>query len=142
MKQNRFITPEIEHDIVHLIEILAVRFGNVTWKQLEKETGYTRAGLSRNDNIKKAYDSAKSGTKQITSDAEKLDSFSVENAKLTRQLNKAKKIIEDYESKYIIWVYNAQQNGLTPEKLNIPMPESSKTTMRKSGERSKAKNDG
>jgi hypothetical protein len=133
MKPNRYITPEIENGIVHYIEVTASRNGKITWQQITDHFGYTRAALSRNKVIADAYKSSKDETKTIITDAERIESLTTENAKLINKLSKANKIIEEYDSKYINWLYNAQSVGLTPEKINMPIPESFKTTMRKKG---------
>jgi hypothetical protein len=133
MKKNRFITPEIEKDILHMIEVVAAKVGDITWAVIAENTGFTRASLSRNDAIQAAYTSAKSKTKREISDADTVNLLTVENAKLTKKLEKSGKIIEEFETKYITWIYNAQAAGLTSEKLNQPLPEGFKTTMRKKG---------
>lgn len=133
MKKSRFITPEIEQEIIHMIEVTVARAGDVTWSIIAGNTGFTRAALSRNENIKAAYDSAKNKTKQVITDAEKIELLTIENEKLTKNLAKAKALIKEYDSKYIAWIYNAQSAGITPEKLNQPMPEGFKTTIRKKG---------
>lgn len=133
MKKNRFITPEIEQNIVHMINVIVARTGDITWGTIAENTGYTRAALSRNSKIKAAYDASKSDTRKITSDSEDLEFLKAENKKLKTKLEKAKKIIEEYDSKYLNWIYNAQASALTPEMLNKPIPESMKTLQRRKG---------
>lgn len=127
------ITPETKLEIIKGIEFYARIGTSITWKLLENEFGFTRAAMYRHQDIKDAYQNAKEGIKASKTDAEKLKELLIENDKLKRQRDKFKNSLSEYESKYLNWIYNAQNQGLTPEKLNTPIPESAKTTMRKKG---------
>jgi hypothetical protein len=133
MSKIKRITPEAKLEIIKGIEFYARKGTSITWKLLANEFSFTRAAMSRNQDIKDAYKNAKEGIKASKTDTEKLEELLIENDKLTKQRDKFKSSLSEYESKYLNWVYNAQNHGLTPEKLNIPIPESAKTTMRKKG---------
>lgn len=133
MSKIKRITPEAQLEIIKGIEFLANKGIDITWKMLEDEFEFTRAAMSRKKEIKEAYDDAKSDVKKGKSSVEKLEELKDKNEKLQRQLDTAKKTISRLESKYLNWVYNAQNNGLSAENLNMPIPESAKTTMRRKG---------
>lgn len=133
MNKIKRITTEAQSKIIKGIELLANKGIDITWKMLEDEFEFTRAAMSRKKSIKDAYDCAKADVREGKSSVDKLEELKVENDKLKRQLKTAKKTISQLESKYLNWVYNAQNSGLSAENLNMPIPESAKTTMRRNG---------
>ncbi len=133
MKKSRYITKEIEQDIIERIDLLVVRGEKVTWKRLAQITGYTRASLSRNTAINEAYGIATSKSKTIKTDAEKVLDLTEEVAKLKKKLARKEKLIDEYDNKYVRWMYNATAMGMSEEVLNRPLPKTMKTTKREKG---------
>ncbi|WP_101744959.1 hypothetical protein [Endozoicomonas acroporae] len=133
MKASRYITPEAVDQIKHSIDVLAARNPKLTWAMIAEATGYTRAALSRHEEIKKAYDLAKSDKRTIISDGEQVEELKAKNAKLRAEVVKMKTILEEYDNKYIRWLTNAINAGLSEELLNRPIPKTMKTTVRERG---------
>jgi len=130
---NRYITAEGESDILqYLAEWKTGRYGKkLTWAILSKAFGYSRQALGGNAAIKAAYDDAKNTLKDAGSEIDALKDIAKENKRLTKELDKANKLIHQYEQKYIRWQINAQAKGISVEVLNRPVPPSIKEELRK-----------
>lgn len=133
MKASRYITPEAVGQVKHAIDVLAARNQKLTWAMIAEATGYTRAALSRHEEIKKAYDLAKSDKRTVISDGELVEELKAKNIKLKAELAKMKTILEEYDNKYIRWLTNAITDGISEEQLNRPIPKTMKTTVREKG---------
>ena len=133
MKKSRYITDEIEQEIVERIDLLVVRGEKVTWKRIEEVAGYTRAALTKKEKIQTAYDAATAESKTIKTDAEKISELTEEVEKLKKKSARNDKIIEDYDNKYVRWIYNASAVGISEEQLNRSLPKTMKTTKREKG---------
>ena len=112
MKKPRYITDEIEQEIVKRIDLLVARGEKVTWKRIEEVAGYTRAALTKKEKIQTAYNAATSESKKIKTDAEKISELTEQVEKLKKKVARNKKIIEDYGNKYVRWIYNATAMGI------------------------------
>lgn len=111
------ITHEVEKDVVQFIERAALSGQKVTWQLIAKYSHFTRAALSANSSIKKAYMSANETSSSIRSDSEKNAELLVENKNLHNQVTKLKTLVEELDKKYARMLINAEDLGVDIDKL-------------------------
>lgn len=132
MKQAR-LTPDLEREICSQIILLAARSknGKVTWAQLADVTGFSRQALSANSAISSQYREVNGIQKTAISSERRIQELEDKLAKSQAECKRLKKTLEEYDKKYVRWLYNATNANLTTEQLNTPVPESLKTSGRK-----------
>ncbi|TDP27338.1 hypothetical protein DEU29_13111 [Idiomarina aquatica] len=131
-KQAR-ITQDREKEICDLIVLLASRSknGKVTWGKLEEVTGFTRQALSARDAIAEAYKEVNSTTKTKVTSEKRVEELEAKLTKIQAECSRLKKTLQEYDQKYVRWMYNATNANLTVEQLNSPVPHSMKTESRR-----------
>lgn len=134
---SRYITAEAQEDILrYLADWKTGRYGKkLTWAILVKAFGYSRQALSGNAEIKAVYDDAKNTLRDATTEIDALSNIAKDNRKMAKELADARNLIEGYEQKFLRWLYNAREHGLTAEMLNNPMPPSIKAELRRRQQR-------
>ncbi|MGO2162086.1 MAG: DUF6262 family protein [Vibrio toranzoniae] len=133
MSNERYITEHAKKKTIKIIDLMVARNEIVTWKKIAEAAGYSRAALSRNDKIKKAYDAAKGGSRVLRTDEQVIADLTDKVSKLEDEVKKLNLLKKSYENKYIRWLYNASNSGVSEEVLNRPLPDTMKTTKRKKG---------
>ncbi|MEZ9026857.1 MULTISPECIES: DUF6262 family protein [Vibrio] len=133
MSNERYITEHVKNKIIKIIDLMVARNEKVTWDKIAQAAGYTRAALSRDEEIKEAYQKAKKGSRILRTDAQKIADLTNEVSKLEDKVKKLNLLKKNYENKYIRWLYNASNSGVSEEILNRPLPDTMKTTKRKKG---------
>lgn len=133
MSNERYITERVKNKIIKIIDLMVARNEKVTWDKIAQAAGYTRAALSRDEEIKEAYQKAKKGSRVLRTDAQKIADLTNEVSKLEDKVKKLNLLKKNYENKYIRWLYNASNSGVSEEILNRPLPDTMKTTKRKKG---------
>ncbi|MEW6990480.1 hypothetical protein AADZ91_07290 [Colwelliaceae bacterium 6441] len=120
------ITAENIIDIVHLIDTWK---GKLTWPLLCKEVikmleldSVTRQALSSYEIIQKAFTARQRALREEVQDDSKQNSdveyLNNQILSLEAELNRAEMKIEAYEQRFILWQYNAYQNGIRMETLD------------------------
>ncbi|WP_413112595.1 hypothetical protein [Thaumasiovibrio sp. DFM-14] len=133
MSNERYITEHVKNKIIKIIDLMVARNEKVTWDKIAQAAGYTRAALSRDEEIKEAYQKAKKGSRILRTDAQKIADLTNEVSKLEDKVKKLNLLKKNYENKYIRWLYNASNSGVSEEILNRPLPDTMKITKRKKG---------
>lgn len=126
-----------QNDVVRVKSILDGWQGKLTWDflvvEFEKRYGRasTRQALSRNSDIKNAFDdrkrhlksgvSIKSKPQTLIGAAQSIDRLSAENIRL-------KKENERLLEMFVVWQYNAYKRGITEDQLNEPLPSIDRTS--------------
>lgn len=124
---------EHKKKIIRLIELMPVTGDKVTWKNIEKFSGFTRATLNKYEDIVEAYESAKNKKRHVKSTDEKIADLDEKVAKLETENARLKASLELLKNKYVRWLYNASNEGVSEEVLNREIPYTMKLTKRKKG---------
>lgn len=132
-KKQARLNYELEQEICNQIILLASRSinGKVTWAKLEEMTGFTRQALSANTVIASAYSGVNGTQKTVITAEKRVEELEAKLAKSQSECARFKQTLEEYDKKYVRWLYNATNENLTVEQLNTPVPHSIKTAGRK-----------
>lgn len=121
-----------ENRIESIVRLLDQWEGELTWvllaKRIEKELGshYTRQALDRHARIKLAYQTTKKRGCALPKPP------TISKAELTHRVNDYESLSRENErlktentallQQFVVWLFNAGQNGVTREMLNKPLP--------------------
>lgn len=128
-----------DQDVKSIVTLLEVWEGPLTWERLVKRVAlvlgrsYTRQALDGHEAIKASYQSRKRHIRLVRDSlrAGKVTSYELppELAAALRRAEAAEvrvkaleQTIECYRTKFVCWLYNARNAGLTEEQLNAPLP--------------------
>ena len=134
-----------EQDVQTIVTLLEVWEGSLTWELLVQRVAlvlrrsYTRQALDGHEAIKAAYQARKRRNRVIQDSVRKGDPASQElPPELAVALRRAEaaeirvhaleQIIDRYRGKFVRWLYNARNAGMTEEQLNAELPEADQNT--------------
>lgn len=120
-----------EKDVRVIKGILDGWQGKLSWDLLvdayENRTGYrpTRQALSRNDQIKDAFNDRKKSLTDKGSFRSRPQSLKLAADRIERQEATIQRLKNENElllEKFMVWQYNANKRGVTEDQLNEPLP--------------------
>ncbi len=134
-----------DRDVQAVVTLVEAWEGPLTWERLVERTAlvlgrsYTRQALDGHESIKAAYQARKRRIRMIRDSLRKGKATSDEMPpELAAALRRAvaaevrvaglEQVIEGYRRKFICWLYNARNSGLTEEQLNAPLPATDQVT--------------
>lgn len=132
-KTQARLNPNLEKEICSQIILLASRSknGKVTWAKLEEVTGFSRQALSANTRIANEYREVNGTQKTVVTAEKRVEELEAKLAKSQSECERLKRMLREYDAKYVRWLYNATNANLSVEALNAPVPASVKTVGRK-----------
>jgi hypothetical protein len=134
-----------DQDVQTIVAVLEVWEGLLTWELLVPRVAlvlgrsYSRQALDSHELIKAAYQARKLRNRSIRDRLRNgkatIDELSPELAAALQRIEAAEiriqaqeQIIGRYREKFVRWLYNARNAGLTEERLNASLPETDQKT--------------
>jgi hypothetical protein len=128
-----------EQDVRSVVTLLETWRGPLTWDLLVQRVGillgrsYSRQALDSHPAIKATYQALKRRTRAVRDSLRKgkatTDELPPELAAALQRVDAAElriqaleQIIEGYRGKFVRWLYNARNAGMTEEQLNADLP--------------------
>lgn len=118
------------HDVAYAVKELeawrdGLRGRKLTWKLLEKTTGFTRQTLSAKEEIYSGYEAAKNALATGARPRRpKSDDYHLEKIEaLQKELDQFKELEADWHERWIRIAYHARGKGLSISDLDKPLPE-------------------
>jgi len=128
-----------DQDVRAIVTLLETWEGPLTWERLVERAAlvlgrsYTRQALDGHEAVKDAYQARKQRIRVIRDSLRKGKATSEElPPELALALQRAEaaelrvkaleQTVERYRAKFILWLYNARNAGLTEDQLNSPLP--------------------
>ncbi|ODT00786.1 MAG: hypothetical protein ABS49_03840 [Erythrobacter sp. SCN 62-14] len=128
-----------EQDVKNIVAVLETWEGPLTWDLVVQRVAvvvgsrFSRQALDAHEVIKATFQSRKRRNRAMLESVKKGRATSDEiPAELALALQRAEaadvrakaleEIVDRYREKFIVWLYNARNRGLTEEQLNAPLP--------------------
>ena len=128
-----------EQDVKNIVAVLETWEGPLTWDLVVQRVAvivgrpFSRQALHAHEVIKATFQSRKRRSRAITESVRQGRATSDEiPAELAVALQRAEaaevrakaleQIVDRYREKFVIWLYNARNRGMTEEQLNAPLP--------------------
>lgn len=128
-----------EQDVKNIVALLETWEGPLTWDLVVQRVAvvigrpFSRQALDAHEDIKATFQSRKRRNRAILESVKKGRATSEEiPAELAVALQRAEaaevrakaleQVVDRYREKFVVWLYNARNRGLTEEQLNAPLP--------------------